>query len=170
MTIANETYSKIEGDIELRRRRSNRKDHFVFGLSQTSKYSDSSRFRNIDQIKAKFENYKDFLWKINFTNGLYAKSREEGEKTFKVFVGYGNNSPLIKGIMRRRYWWQLVDKISEDTNFVWTQLKSKEYYVLQISRGEPSQSKNQTLSMQGTNAITDSSNPQTEAIMSGFDL
>ena len=29
--------------------------------------------------------------------------------------------------MRRRFWWQLVDKITEDTNFVWSQLKLAEY-------------------------------------------
>ena len=26
--------------------------------------------------KAKFEVYKDFLWKINFTNGLYVKVKD----------------------------------------------------------------------------------------------
>jgi len=43
-------------------------------------------------------------------------------------VGFGNNSALIKGIMRRRFWWQITDKISEDTNFVWTQLKIAEFF------------------------------------------
>lgn len=49
----------------------------------------------------------------------------------KFFVGFGNNSAIIKGIMHRRYWWQLVDKISDDTNFVWTQLKVGDYFKKQ---------------------------------------
>ena len=74
-------------------------------------------------MKNKFEIYKDFLWKINFTNGIYVRIKDEIEVPYKMFVGRGNNSMLIKGIARRRPWWQIVDKISSDTNMVWTQLK-----------------------------------------------
>jgi hypothetical protein len=42
-------------------------------------------------------------------------------------VGFGNNSAIIKGILRRRFWWQIVDKVTEDTNFVWTQLKISDF-------------------------------------------
>jgi hypothetical protein len=37
-------------------------------------------------------------------------------------VGAGNNSNLIKGILRRRNWLQLTDKI-ESAQIVWTQIK-----------------------------------------------
>ena len=37
----------------------------------------------------------------------------------------------MKGIIRRRFWWQLVEKISDDTNFVWTQLKVTECFKSQ---------------------------------------
>ncbi len=33
--------------------------------------------------------------------------------------------------MRRRFWWQLVDKLSDDVNFVWTQLKVSDYFKKQ---------------------------------------
>jgi hypothetical protein len=33
--------------------------------------------------------------------------------------------------MRRRFWWQLVEKISDDTNFAWTQLKVSDYFKKQ---------------------------------------
>lgn len=33
--------------------------------------------------------------------------------------------------MRRRYWWQLVDKITDDTNFVWSQLKIADFFKSQ---------------------------------------
>jgi len=86
---------------------------------------------SIDLIKFKLDAYRDFLFKINFTNSLYIKSREDGDRPFKIFVGFGNNASLIKGIMRRRYWWQLSDKITEDTNFIWTQLKISDIFAKQ---------------------------------------
>ena len=60
----------------------------------------------------KFNLYKDFLWKVNFTNLIHVRMPDDIEKPYKFFVGKGNNSALIKGIMRRRFWWQIVDKIS----------------------------------------------------------
>jgi hypothetical protein len=33
--------------------------------------------------------------------------------------------------MRRRHWWQIVDKISDDTSFAWTQLKISDYFKKQ---------------------------------------
>lgn len=60
------------------------------------------------------------------------KPREEADKPFKFFVGFGNNSAIIKGIMRRRFWWEIVDKVTEDTNFVWTQLKVADVFKKQI--------------------------------------
>lgn len=38
-------------------------------------------------------------------------------------MGPGNNSNLIKGIMKRRPWYQLTDKI-QDAQFIWTQIKN----------------------------------------------
>lgn len=59
----------------------------------------------------------------------------ELERNYKVYVGRGNNSMLIKGLMKRRFWWTLVDKVScsgEDTvNFVFTQLKNNDYIKAQ---------------------------------------
>lgn len=48
---------------------------------------------------------------------------EEYEHKVKYFVGPGNNSNLIKGIMKRRPWFQLTDKM-QDAHFVWTQIKN----------------------------------------------
>jgi len=33
--------------------------------------------------------------------------------------------------MRRRFWWQITDKITDDTNFVWTQLKVSDFFKTQ---------------------------------------
>ena len=83
-------------------------------------------------IKKKFEVYKDFLWKINFTNGIYVKLKDTIENPYKIYIGKGNNSNLLRTIVRKRFWWQLVDKINFETNLVWTQLKMNEFFPLQI--------------------------------------
>jgi hypothetical protein len=31
---------------------------------------------------------------------------------------------LIKSLIKRRFWWTIVDKPTEDVNFIWNQLKS----------------------------------------------
>ena len=45
-------------------------------------------------------------------------------------MGKGNNSNLVKGIIKRRPWYQIVDKIG-DAQFAWTQLKMPGFYVNQ---------------------------------------
>ena len=66
--------------------------------------------------------YRDFLWKVAFSNGLLVEPVEEYESKLKVYIGPGNNSNLIKGIIRRRPWWGLTDK-SQEASFIWTQIK-----------------------------------------------
>ncbi len=65
-----ETFKRIEQDITNHKMQT-RKDYFVFGLSETT-----GKFTETQQIKAKLDNYWDFLFKVNFTNGLYVCSRD----------------------------------------------------------------------------------------------
>ena len=46
----------------------------------------------------------------------------EYEHRLKVFVGKGNNSCMVSGLITRRPWFAFTDKV-EEANFVWTQLK-----------------------------------------------
>jgi hypothetical protein len=82
----------------------------------------------------KFNLYKDFLFKVNFSHGLYVRFPDDVEKPYKLFVGKGNNSAIIKGIMRRRFWWQLVEKNSHEVNFLWTQLRVNDFVKSQKKR------------------------------------
>jgi hypothetical protein len=93
---------KIEQDIAAHKVQ-NRKEFFVFGMSENNKSSEAG------QLKMKLDHYWDFIFRVNFSNGLYVCLREE-DKPLKVFVGFGNNAAIIKGIIRRRYWWQTTDK------------------------------------------------------------
>ena len=47
-------------------------------------------------------NYFDFLWKVSITNGIRIEFPETYTKKFKAYVGRGNNSNLIKTLLKRR--------------------------------------------------------------------
>lgn len=84
--------------------------------------------------------YIDFLWKINYSNSMYVKSSPE-DITYKAYIGPGNNSLMIKSILKRRFWWSISDK-PEGCSFVWTQLKQN-FIFREIQ--EPSKSKKEGL-------------------------
>ncbi len=52
------------------------------------------------------------------------------EDKYKFYVGKGNNSLLIKSLMKRRFWWTLEED-PKKANFVWTQLKITSLYEYQ---------------------------------------
>jgi hypothetical protein len=88
--------------------------------------------RRTIKFKPPFElyHYRDFIWKVAFSNNLVVSLVEEYDSKIKFFVGGGNNSNLIKGIMKRRPWFQLTDK-QQDAQFVWTQIKVATIYTTQ---------------------------------------
>jgi hypothetical protein len=49
----------------------------------------------------------------------------------KAFVGYGNNCNMIKGLLKRRFWWTISEENSEECSFVWTQIKVAKIYERQ---------------------------------------
>ena len=56
--------------------------------------------------------FRDFLWKLNYSNSLYVLTPENinnPNNCYKVYVGPGNNSNLIKGIIKRRFWWNITN-------------------------------------------------------------
>ena len=66
----------------------------------------------------KIKNYLEFMFKVNFSNKIYTNinlNNEEGltHQRYKVFIGKGNNSLLVKSIIKRRFWWEVVSN-SED--------------------------------------------------------
>ena len=54
----------------------------------------------------------------------------EYEHRLRVFIGMGNNAGLIRGLVKRRIWFAITDRV-EEANFVWTQLKNLPYFELQ---------------------------------------
>lgn len=63
-----------------------------------------------DQYNKKIKSYLDFLFKINFSNQIYISLQltslddtiSFNNSKYKVYVGPGNNSLLIKSLLRRR--------------------------------------------------------------------
>jgi tubulin polyglutamylase TTLL1 len=69
---------------------------------------------------------------VNYSNGLYVCTPEALPQPYKFFVGEGNNSNLIRGIMRRRFWWApAASKNEEGLNLLWTQLKFNAFFSTQ---------------------------------------
>lgn len=56
----------------------------------------------------KLKSFLDFIFKVNFSNKIYVSLQLSEDTTnikkYKVFVGKGNNSLLIKSLLKRRYW------------------------------------------------------------------
>lgn len=91
----------------------------------------------------RIRNYLEFLFKVNFSNCLYANLdiRYEDSASHpkrKVFVGQGNNSQLVRSILKRRFWWEIASSIDEPgIAFFWTQGKLEQVLASQKS-GRPS--------------------------------
>lgn len=77
------------------------------------------------------------LFKVNFSNAIYVdinilKNQENSQTKFKVFIGRGNNSLLVKSIIKRRFWWEVTHNINDlDINFYWTQNKLEKVHNIQ---------------------------------------
>lgn len=71
--------------------------------------------------------YRDFMWKVAFSNQHQLKVIIEKPR---VYIGKGNNSRLVKSVMKSRWWWAL-EKDECNSNFSWTQLKISSIYVSQ---------------------------------------
>ena len=67
-------------------------------------------------------------------------------RRFKVYVGKGNNSKLVKSIFALRFWWGCTDNVGE-ANLVWTQRAKKKVFKsigeLEIELPEINQEQNQ---------------------------
>jgi len=63
---------------------------------------------------------------------MFVEPPVEYDHRLKVYVGRGNNSCMVAGLISRRIWFAITDKI-EEANFVWTQLKQLSYLKKQPS-------------------------------------
>jgi hypothetical protein len=77
------------------------------------------------QYTRKLKNFLDFLFKLNYSNNIYipfelAKPDETVPK-YRAYIGRGNNSLLVKSLIKRRFWWELVEQADSNVDFYWSQ-------------------------------------------------
>ena len=76
----------------------------------------------------RIKSYLDFLWKNQFSHNIYINLDLKVEeniksKRLKAYISLGNNGAMVKGLLKRRFWWNFVDERTGDCDFVWTQVK-----------------------------------------------
>lgn len=79
---------------------------------------------------------REFLFVINLSNRVYRNLEfEEYPRPLKYWIGRGNNSALIRSILKKRFWFVETYNL-EESNFVWTQIKVEQLFELQAAGGE----------------------------------
>lgn len=59
------------------------------------------------KLKKRIQKYLLFVALVNYS--LRVSYERQEVKKYKIFVGKGNNSKLIKTIFANRFWWSLTD-------------------------------------------------------------
>jgi hypothetical protein len=97
----------------------------------------------------RIKSYNDFLWKGMISHNVYLQLDlpfPTSSKKMKAFVGYGNNCNMIKGLIKRRFWWSISEEMTEDCVFIWTQIKVNKIYERQeVAELNQSQYKDQDI-------------------------
>lgn len=76
-------------------------------------------------LELKERHYREFLMRVNKSNGVESKFPIASFCPYKYYIGRGNNSILVRAALKQRFWWSLGDYDNwEDYNFMWTQWKS----------------------------------------------
>jgi len=76
-------------------------------------------------LELKERHYREFLMKINRSNGYDIKFPNASFPPYKYYIGRGNNSILVRAALKTRFWWSMGDYEEwSDYNFMWTQWKS----------------------------------------------
>lgn len=84
----------------------------------------SSQFERGAPENQKYLVFLDYLYKVSFSFGVVCRSPTH-QMTYKYFIGKGNNSSLVRSLLKARWWWTPVDSIdSPEVHLVWTQLRN----------------------------------------------
>jgi hypothetical protein len=68
--------------------------------------------------------YSEWCALLGLIDGVTCE--KEGGQYYRAFVGKGNNSVLVKNIIKSRAWWTICQEESE-ANLYWTQSRSAKY-------------------------------------------
>jgi Tubulin-tyrosine ligase family len=77
--------------------------------------------------------FYDYTDKVNLSNGIVVNKSKQCQ--FLYYVGRGNNSELIKELLKRRWWWKQADS-SKEAHFLWSQkIKLEKMKKIPIGNG-----------------------------------
>lgn len=97
-----------------------------FAVKSPRKQFKAELSREVLQIKeCKLKTVSEKVWRkvLNLSNGI--EPCAGSFTSYTVFIGKGNNHPLIKRVLLTRPWWKIVEN-KENANFVWTQWRDKQ--------------------------------------------
>ena len=88
------------------------------------------------------QTYREFLFLVNLSHKMFdplniyeilclSKNEKNLINKYYYYVGPGNNSSLIRSLMKKRIWWFETKNITE-AHFVWTQIKVESVFEKQV--------------------------------------
>ncbi|CAD8156726.1 unnamed protein product [Paramecium pentaurelia] len=90
-------------------------------------YFEDERYSQDVEFQLNYANLRTYYNSINLSNNLYIQPTIN---SYKAYIGKGNNGQLVQWILKRRWWWSIVDKDKEQVNFLWQQLRNDSYIEL----------------------------------------
>ncbi|CAD8173564.1 unnamed protein product [Paramecium octaurelia] len=126
-------------------------NNFKFSLTEYSQLSREQLFQT------KLQNYQHFLFLVSCQSGFYTQP-QDSLTDLKLKIGGGNNSFLVKEILKQRWWWSQLkfnELSDEDSNFIWTQIKVQGFInqQQQSNNGFQQQQKKKIVNQQSFNLI-----------------
>ena len=81
-------------------------------------------------MHSKLTNYLNFIKEIRKLHKMEERLQPTPKKkTITVTIKKGNNSQLIKELIRKRWWINIEEEKEKGShNIIWSQLKDKEYF------------------------------------------
>lgn len=68
----------------------------------------------------RIRSFLEFIWKNMFAHSVYGSLDIRGEdlgtrpRKLKAYVALGNNGAMVRGLIKRRFWWSLVEERTPD--------------------------------------------------------
>jgi hypothetical protein len=107
------------------------------------------RFQYEEEFKSKecISQVKEKLLRILYTTLNKSNNYINDTNTApRFFIARSNNSPLIKTLMRERWWWIPVDDFNKPYNFLWIQWRTISFISTLATIAQPIQTILQRLS------------------------
>jgi hypothetical protein len=99
------------------KRESKVEDYLYKRLEGTEKQQREEQNQIYDK---RIKSFLEFLWKNQFAHGIYINLELKNDeltarpRKLKAYVALGNNGAMIRGLIKRRFWWTLAEERTPD--------------------------------------------------------